>query len=386
MMRFAIPTTLPSPRAVFLVLCVSLLGAVGLAHAPLSRASVTLGSSTLVAHNCAPVAAATDGTMVWDHMTASGTFDAFVGNGNCHGGALLPSYVGNRGATDITANGRYVLIVTAVGWDKATFGAQPGNGSQNAIQLYDRRTGKLSTLLRGGTSTQRGVIFPEFNANDTKIVWSQMLKTPAETPPAGVWQLHVANVDLVTGTLSDNRAWQQPGVASAIYETYGWVPHTHKLIFMSTAGQTGSGTSTFQLFTLPDSLSGVATRISPPIAPYWPWGQTENAYHEFVHFAPNHPSILYTSIGTAGLGADLWSYNLNTAARSGLLAQPRRITYFGGNFDAPAGRQAVSGFPNPAYTIVSSMAWVNGSWVIALCLDRRCQTMSAYRITLPAST
>ena len=386
MLRFPLPRTRVAFRAAGLLFSVVTLWVVGLERAPVSRAAVTLGTaSTLVAQNCSPVAAADDGTMVWDRMTSAGTFDAYIGNGNCQGTPLLPRYAGNRGVTDITADGRYVLLVTAVGWDKSTFGAQPGNGSQNAIQLYDRQTGKLSTLLTGATASQRGVIWPEFNADGTEIVWSQMVETALQAPPAGAWQLHVANVNLATGTLSDNRAWQQPGVPSAMYEAYGWIPGTNKLIFMSTAGQTAPGINSFQLFTLPDSLSGAATRISPPIAAYWPWEKAADTYHEFAHFAPNDPNTLYTTIGTGGLGADLWSYNLNTAAPSGLLAQPTRISYFGGNFDAPAGQQTVAGFPTPAYRIVTSMAWVNGSWVASVCSDRRCQTINAYRISVPAS-
>jgi hypothetical protein len=384
---FASPGARVRSRAALLLLCVALLTAVGLTRASLARAAVTPGTgATFVASDCSPQAAASDGTMVWNRMTPSGTFDAYIGNGDCQGSALLPAYAGNRGAADISSNGRYVLLVTAVGWDKSTAGAQPGSGSQNAIQLYDRQTGTLSTLLAGATSTQRGVIWPRFNADDTEIVWSQMVQTPVQAPPIGAWQLHVANVDLATGTLSDNRVWQQPGVASAIYEPYGWVPGTNNIIFMSTAGQTGSGDTKFQLFTLPDSLSGSATRISPPIAAYWPWEKTANAYHEFANFTPNDPDTLYTSIGTGGLGADLWSYDLDSASPSGLLAQPTRLTYFGGNFDAPMGQQAVAGFPTPAYSLVTSMAWVDGSWVASVCSNTQCRSPNAYRITLPASS
>jgi hypothetical protein len=64
---------------------------------------------------CAPVAAASDGTMVWYSKNTSGVLDAYIGNGDCQGAALLPPYGGNRGPTDMTADGRYVLLTTAVG-------------------------------------------------------------------------------------------------------------------------------------------------------------------------------------------------------------------------------------------------------------------------------
>ena len=159
-------------------------------------------SGTLVASNCAPVAASSTGTMVWYSMNAAGVWDAYIGTGNCQGAPLLPAYDGNRGPAAITADGRYVLLTTAVGLDKTLRFSAPGQGSGNAIQLYDRQTGKLSTLLAGATASQRGVIWPTFNANATKIVWSQMLETASEDPPVGRWALHVADVNLATGTLS----------------------------------------------------------------------------------------------------------------------------------------------------------------------------------------
>ncbi len=137
---------------------------------------------TLVAENCAPVAADSAGTMVWYAKNSAGVWDAYIGNGDCQGKPLLPAYEGNRGPADMTANGRYVLLTTAVGWEKQLRYSSPGKGTDNEIQLYDRQTGKLSTLLAGATSSQRGVIWPTFNATATKIVWSQMLETPAEAP------------------------------------------------------------------------------------------------------------------------------------------------------------------------------------------------------------
>lgn len=374
-------------RGVVVATSVLIASAVAAGSAPVSSAKeLSFGNSgTLVASNCAPTAAASDGTMVWNEMTAAGTFDAYIGNDDCQGSELLPNYAGNRGATDITTNGQYVLLVTAVGWEKTLFASQPGVGSDDAIQLYNRTTGTTSTLLPGETSSQLGVIWPEFNANDTEIVWSQITATPTEAAPLGTWQIHVADVDLATGTLSDNRVWQEPGVSDGFYEAYGWVPNTNNLIFMSDVDSTATGVNSFQLFTLPDSLSGSATRISPPIDAYWPWETTGDTYHEFAHFVPGQPDTLYTSIGVAALGADLWAYNMDSAGSNGELAQPTRVSYFGGDFDAIGGQQAVAGFPAPAFSLVTSMAWVNGSWVAAVCSDVHCQHVNAYRLTLPAS-
>ena len=85
-------------------------------------------SGVPVAANCAPVAAASDGTMVWYARNSSGLWDAYIGNANCQGEPLLPPYAGNRGPAAMTPDGRYVLLTTAVGWDKVLPGLLPRAG------------------------------------------------------------------------------------------------------------------------------------------------------------------------------------------------------------------------------------------------------------------
>ena len=360
-----------------------LIAGVALLIAACTCASALAASGTLVASNCAPVAASSTGTMVWYSMNAAGVWDAYIGTGNCQGAPLLPAYDGNRGPAGITADGRYVLLTTAVGLDKTLRFSAPGQGSGNAIQLYDRQTGKLSTLLAGATTSQRGVIWPTFNANATKIVWSQMLETATEDPPVGRWALHVADVNLTAGTLSNNVEWQDPNGEANFYEAYGWIPNTNQLVFMSGAKTATSGLRAAQLFTLPDELNPASepTRISPEFAPVWPWQESVNVFHEFAHFAPGNPNTMYTSIGADTVGGDdLFSYDLRSQEVSGLLGQPTRISYFGGDLNANMGTQAIAGWPAPSYTVVTTMAWVNGGWVATTCPDLLCSTVNAWRI------
>ena len=340
-------------------------------------------SGVPVATNCAPVATTSDGTMVWYSRNSGGLWDAYIGNGSCQGAPLLPAYAGNRGPSDMTPDGRYVLLVTAVGWDKALPDSSPGRGSQNAIQLYDRSTGKLSTLLAGATKTQRGVIWPTFNETATKIVWSQMVRAPEEDPPYGQWAVHTAEVNLEAGTLSNNVEWQDPNGQQAFYEAYGWIPHSNRLIFMSNTRATSTGMAASQLWTLPEELgAGTApTRISPAFAPVWPWQSAVDVFHEFAHFAPGDPNTLYTSIGADTVGGDdLFSYDLRTQQPGGLLGQPHRISYFGGDLNLNWGSAAVPGWPSPSYTVVTSMAWVGGGWVITTCPDILCEKVNAWRV------
>jgi hypothetical protein len=341
--------------------------------------------AVFVAANCAPVAAASDGTMVWYGRDAAGVWDAYIGNGRCEGAPLLPEYDGNRGPADITANGRYVLLTTAEGWERRLPVSAPGDGTDNSIQLYDRETGTLSTLLPGPTASQRGVIWPTFNANATKIVWSQLVKTAYEDPPNGEWALHVADVNLAAGTLSHNVEWRDPDGQPAFYEAYGWVPHSHRVIFMSGTRATSPGFRGAQLFTLPEDLDPrtAPTRISPPFVPPYSWQSSrQDVFHEFAHFAPGNPYTLYTSIAaqTDG-GDDLYSYALRSHRSNGLLGQPRRISYFGGRLEENGSFQAVAGWPSPSYTVVTTMAWVDGGWVAATCHEL-CLNVEAWRITL----
>ena len=345
-------------------------------------------SGTFIASNCAPVAAASDGTMVWYSRNSSGLWDAYIGNAKCQGAPLLPAYAGNRGPADITTDGRYILLTTAVGWERQLLTSAPGVGSQNAIQLYDRQTGKLSTLLASGTWSQRGVIWPKFNADGTKIVWSQMLKTATENHMVSQWALHVADVNLATGTLSNNVEWQDPNGQAAFYEAYGWIPNTDLLIFMSTTRATSTGWGSAQLFTLPDELNPKTAprRISPQFAPAWPWQSPADVYHEFAQFAPNDPYTLYTSIGADTVGGDdLFSYDMRTQGPNGLLGQPTRVSYFGGDMNLNWGTKAVSGWPQPAYTVVTTMAWVGGEWVATTCPNMLCTQVNAWRIRLAGS-
>ena len=342
-------------------------------------------SGTLVAPNCAPVAAARDGTMVWYSRNSAGLWNAYIGNSDCQGQALLPEYAGNRGPADMTADGRYVLLTTAVGWDRTAPFSAPGRGSQNAIQLYDRQTGRLSTLLAGATSSQRGVIWPKLSPDGTKIAWSQMVNTGSEVPPGGRWALHVADVNLEQGTLSNNVEWQDPSGEPAFYEAYGWVPGTHLLIFMSTTRATSTGWGVAQLFTLPDDLgaSTAPTRISPRYPSAWSWQPPFDAYHEFAAFAPDDPDTLYTSIGADTVGGDdLFAYDLRTQAPGGLLALPKRVSYFGGDVYFNGGAQPIPGWPKPSYTVVTTMAWVDNGWVATTCPDLLCEQVSAWRISL----
>ena len=217
-----------------------------------------------------------------------------------------------------------------------------------------------------------------------------MLQTglAAGDPGSGRWALHVADVDLATGTLSNNISYQDPGGQPTFYEAYGWIPNTSNLIFMSTGDHTLPAFHNAQMYTLPDTLpAGTApVRLSPPIDSDVASQAPDSDFNEFAHFAPNYPNTMYTSIdaNTDG-GDDLYAYALNTADTNGLLGQPTRVSYFGG-VPGTYGltTKAVPGWPQPTYTVVTTMAWdkENGGWDAATCPDILCSTVNAWHISL----
>ena len=361
--------------------------AVTTATALLGAGAAQAASGTLVKSNCAPAAASTDGVMVWHARNAAGLDAAYIGDTSCNGKPLLPPVDGHRGPSDITPDGRYVVLVTALGWDRTTVVAEPGKGSGNAIQLYDRQTGKLSTLLPGATKTQRGGIWPKLSPDGKKLVWTQMVKAPAETGDIwGDWEVHIADVDLAAGTLSNNRAWRDPAGGTAIYEAYGWVPQTNKVIFQSTTRAGSKGFKASQLWTLPDTFTAATapTRVSPPMAQPYKWQKPADVFHEFAHFSPGDPNTLYTSIASNTMGGnDLWKYDMRTQdPTTGLFGQGTRISYFGGDMNKNLGTAPIGGWPQPSYKVVTAMAWDKGTWVAGVCPDIYCVSTDAWRITL----
>jgi hypothetical protein len=342
----------------------------------------TYGSGSQVLADCGPVAIAADGTMVWYSRGADGLDDVYVGDSNCNGSALLPSYDGHRGPSDLTKDGRYVLLVTAVGWDRKTEGAAPGKGSQNAIQLYDRQTGRLSTLLAGAKPTQRGVIWPKFNADYTKIAWAQMVRSPFETGEMwGDWEVHVADVNLANGTLTNDRSWRDPSGDSGIMEAYGWLPNSNKVVFQSSVRSSLGFPAECQLWTLPDNFnsSTVPTRITPPFTDSIT-NKSQDVFQEFVHFKPGDSNKMYVSVGAQTVGGnDVFAYDLSSANQAGMLAMPKRISYLGGarnKYDLP---MQADGWPAPSYKVVTSIAWYNGAWMAAVCPDIYCTKTDAWR-------
>lgn len=328
-------------------------------------------SATFVKSNCSPVAATSDGRlMVFNVRGANGLFDAYLGDTTCTGMPLLPSYDGHRGAADMTPDGRYVLLVIARGWDKATSGAEPGKGSSNSIDVLDRNTGALSTLVPSFcTNCQRGAIWPRFSPDGSKVVWAELVQTPLEVQPIGRWALHVSSLNDQRTAVVSERVWQPRSAGSVLVEAYGWLPGTSDVVFASSDGVTNcSLTSCLQLFRIADELPDVpATLITTPV-------DGSNTYHEFVHF--HGDGWIYTSIGREAQGADLWRMKPDGTNQ-------QRVTFFGGVWSsAQLVFAQAPGFPEPAYSIVGGMATVPNGFIAGVIHDDNAMNIDAWRIDI----
>ncbi len=299
-------------------------------------------------------------------------FDAYLGDASCNGKALLPAYDGNRGAADLTADGRYVLLVIARGLDKATSGAEPGKGSSNSVDIFDRKTGTLSTLVKSFCNgCQRGAIWPRFSPDGSKVVWTEMVQTPLELQPIGRFRLHVSKLDDTHRSVTSDMVWEPRSTGSVLVEAYGWLPGTSDVIFATNDGVTNCNlTSCLQLVRISDQLPDVlATLLTPPV-------NGSNAYHEFAHFRAD--GWVYTSIGRDSQGADLWRMKADGS-------QQERVTFFGGVWsNSSLAFVQKTGFPAPTYSIVGGMAAVPAGFIAGVIHDSSASTIDAWRISLIA--
>jgi hypothetical protein len=417
-------TPLPVAR-LFGALIAALVLAAALFMAP-GASGAAASSGTLVKTNCSPVAAG-GGVMAYNTRQANGLWDVRVGDAACNGSAPLPAYDGHRGASDLSADGRLLLLTTAYGPMRSSDFAEPGKGLGNDLELLDRQTGTLRRLTTG----RQGIIWAKFKSDLSKVTWAELVAGggwfPWEADYLASWALHVADLNATTGTLTNERVWTPP--THSFVETYGWLPGTSRIIFDSDYGigaQEGGGWAghwyASQLQTIPEDLTTAPTRFSPlvPITTTsWDWGcwcnktttRQANVYHEFAHF--NGDGRVYTSIvyGTEVSGAmDVWSYNAAGGDRM-------RLSYFGGTSNTTSSpatirrlealtrrnvptrlrrrvrhrlprahrpmrvlKAAVPGWPAPRYAVVGGMAWTGASWMAGVAGDAQAKTIDAYRI------
>ncbi len=188
--------------------------------------------------------------VIYNSMGANGMFNAYSANPDASDPRCLtcaqPSFpkVGaatNRGASDVSPDGRYVLVTVERADHPGQIGAvwtQPGKGGANDLWLYTTDGSQAWPLTNIGVlvAGSLGAIWPRFDRTGSEIVWASMY-SPAIVN-LGYWQLKVANIVWNGGVPSlANIRTIQP-FASSFYEvpTGFTADDSRHIIFASNAG------------------------------------------------------------------------------------------------------------------------------------------------------
>jgi hypothetical protein len=253
---------------------------------------------------------------LWDAYTANadGTDEQCV---TC----ALPDLLGagtatNRGASDITPDGKWLLVAVEKGRHPGAIGdsiTDPGRGVYNDLWLV-RSDGSAAYPLTGlPTAANVAVIWPRFDRTGTSIVWSQMYAGVDLGHLLGQWQLKVGDLDLTgfTPALVNVRTFSPE--AGRFYEPYGFGPDNDTIIFASDIGMASAFES--KIWTTNRELSTLQ-RLAP-IDATGPFAD----YDEFAFFIPGADRILFARTYQAtSAGMDWWTMRSDGS-------DVRRVTY-----------------------------------------------------------
>jgi len=241
----------------------------------------------------------------------------------------VPSFPGvgaatNRGASDVSPNGRYALLVVEQGAHPGTIGGsatQPGKGLFNDIWLETIDGTRAWRLTDIPTSGAAGIIWPRFDRTGDEIVWSQMYGGIGFSHPLGEWALKVARIKWTRGTprLVDVRTFDpQPG---KFFEPYEFSRNDQRILFASDIDVPSHflAPSAFnaQIWTVDAAHLDDLQRVSPPD----PIGGMFSDYNEFAYYIPGTNRILFgRTYDSHAHGIDYWTVNANGT-------DPVRVTY-----------------------------------------------------------
>jgi hypothetical protein len=241
----------------------------------------------------------------------------------------VPSFRGvgaatNRATSDVSPNGRYVLLVVEQGSHPGRVGSeftQPGKGVFNDIWLATADGSRAWRLTDIPTSTASGIIFARFDRTGQQVVWSQMYHAGNLTHPLGEWAIKLARLTWSAGVpkLVDVRTYDpEPG---RFFEPYQFSPDDRRLLFASDIGVPSDilSPSAFnsRIWTINAAHLDDLVRVSPPE----PLHGMFSDYNEFAFYIPGTNRILIgRTYGAAAHGLDYW-----TVADDG--SDPLRVTF-----------------------------------------------------------
>jgi hypothetical protein len=230
----------------------------------------------------------------------------------------------NRGASDVSPNGRYVLLVVEKGAHPGTIGepqTDPGRGVYNDIWLATVDGTHLWRLTDIPTSPDDGVIWPRFNRAGNEIVWAQMHERADLSHPLGQWALKTARLEWLGGrpALVNIRTYDPQ--AGRFFEPYGFSPDDQRIIFASDiyvpSGFLSPTAFNAQIWTIDAARLDGLQRVTPPFHLHGMFSD----YNEFAYYIPDTNRILVArTIDSTAHGMDYWTMNSDGS-------DPRRLTF-----------------------------------------------------------
>lgn len=337
----------------------------------------TVQSITAWKQNAAVVGwSAATGRVIYNSIGSDGMFDAYSSNPDGSDPECLtctiPSFAGvgtstNRGASDVSPDGRYMLVTVENGTHLGSIGAswtQPGKGGANNVWLYttDGTQAWPLTNIDAASQWAYGTIWPRFDRTGNEIVWASMY-APALLN-LGYWQLKTASLAWSGGVPSLAGVRTIEPAPRTFYEPYGFTPDDSRIIFASNAG-TGPWIDS-QIDTIATDGTGLSQLTQPGSG-------TILNYNEFAFYTPGDRSIIYGSTrdSTAG-GLDYWIMNPSGNDR-------RRLTFF----NQPWSTETLG------YSIVEGLAFNPANpnqFITGVATDLSSETINAQLVTLNAST
>ena len=275
--------------------------------------------------NAKPVAWAPDNRIFIDRRNANGVWGAYsiLPNGHdeicitCH----RPVFAGvgtntNRGVSDLSPDGRYVLLVVEQGAHPGSIGAtwtQPGKGVDNDIWLATANGSRAWRLTDIPTSPNDGIIWPRFNRTGTEIVWSQMYQAADLHHPLGQWALKTADLRWHSGAPHLTAVRTYDPQRERFFEPYGFSPDDRRIIFASdinvASGFLSPPAFNAQIWTINAADLDDLQRVTPPDRLRGMFSD----YNEFAYYLPDDSNriLVARTFESAAHGLDYWTMNLD---------------------------------------------------------------------------
>jgi hypothetical protein len=238
-----------------------------------------------------------------------------------------------HGIADVTPDGRYVLLTIerSSHWPipDGAAAAFPGAGAYNDLWLQTADGSKAWKLRDLVKEKVNALIWARLDGTGKRVVWSEQWKFGL---PWGDWQMHVA--DLVWRDGVPSLSITATLRTSGLLEPYGFTPDGAQVLFAADA-LAGATWNNLQIMSLPVSLKGTATRLSPRDAP--DDGNFSN-YNEFAYVMPGRDRLIFArSVGAFYFSLEYWTTKLDGSDARQLTSFSKRSSRWYDGYPSIAG-------------------------------------------------